>query len=249
MIDALIVDDEPLARRRIRQLLAPEQDFHVAGDCADGFSAVESITRHQPDVVFLDVQMPEISGLEVVEAIGVDRMPLTVFVTAFDRYAIDAFDRHALDYLLKPVEDRRFAHTLDRIRRLLGGNASTERPGMRAMAAERSGQPLDRILVRRGETLTFIRALDIDWVESIGNYVGIHAGTDKFVHRGTLSAFESRLDSRKFVRIHRGALVQIDRIREIQTLFGRGRVILRNGTELPLSRRCRQTLGKFEPAL
>ena len=247
MIEAVIVDDEPLARKRMRQLLAHTSDFEVICECADGVEAVECVERERPDVVFLDIHMPEMGGLEVVEAIGVDRMPLTVFVTAFDSYAISAFDRHALDYLLKPVDDRRFADTLDRVR----GSLARERDdgaSLTALLAERPAHFSDRILVRRDDRALFIRVVDIEWVESIGNYVAVHTAGERYVHRGTLRAFETRLDPRRFVRVHRGAVVQIDRIREIRDLFDRGCVVLRGGTELPLSRRCRQSLQRFAPA-
>ncbi|MBV8520240.1 MAG: LytTR family transcriptional regulator DNA-binding domain-containing protein [Acidobacteria bacterium] len=239
MMRVLIVDDEPLARLRLVQLLSRENDVLIAGECSDGREAVTAIERVQPDVVFLDVQMPEMSGLEVVEAVGIDEMPLTVFVTAYDAYAIDAFDRAALDYVLKPIDDRRFAETLARIRRNL------RRADETGAAPSRPAPFADRLLVRHDERALFIRTAAIDWVESIGNYVAVHAGGAKYVHRGTLQSFEQRLDPRRFVRIHRRALVQIDAIREIRDFFGRAQVILRGGAELPVSRRCRANLERF----
>jgi two-component system LytT family response regulator len=247
LIEAVIVDDEPLARKRIRQLLSRAADFRIIAECRDGIEAVEVIERERPDVVFLDVQMPEMSGLEVAEAVGADRMPVTVFITAFDSYAIDAFDRHALDYLLKPVDDRRFADTLDRIRRAAEHHGAAESEPLQLLLNERRATGAGRILVSRDDRSMFLSFAEIDWIESVGNYVAIHAGDGKFLHRGTLQAFEARLDPGRFVRVHRGAIVQIDRIREIRDLLGRSRVVLRNGTELPVSRRCRQRQQRFAP--
>lgn len=248
-IRALIVDDEPLARERIAALLAPDPEVDIAGTCVDGVAAVDAIRDLAPDLVFLDVQMPEVDGFEVVARIGVDRMPVVVFVTAFDRHALKAFDAHALDYLLKPFDEDRFREALSRAKSAIrAARAADLEERMRALLAERDAadRPLDRLVVKESGRLVFVRVDEVDWIEADGNYVRLHCGAASHMLREALGALESRLDPNRFVRIHRSTVVNLDRIREIQPLFhGEYRVVLEDGTRLTLSRGYRDRLTRF----
>ena len=254
-IRALIVDDEPLARERLRGLLEAEPDVAVVGECADGEAAVDAIRAEPPDLVFLDVQMPNLDGFGVVEAVGPENMPVTVFVTAYDRYALRAFEVHALDYLLKPFDRARFTVALDRARaQLEQDRAAGAADRLLALLDETKAPPrkgAERIAVKSSGGVSFVRAEEIDWVEAAGNYAKLHAGGDVHLIRETLNAMEARLDPEQFVRIHRSTIVNLDAIKELQPLFhGDYAVILRDGTELVLSRSYRQKLkGLFGNAL
>jgi two-component system LytT family response regulator len=224
-IRSLIVDDEPLARRGIRQLLARESDVVVVGECRDGKAALDALETLAPDLVFLDVQMPELDAFGVIRARGVDRMPIVVFVTAYDAFAVKAFEAQALDYLVKPLVAARFAATMARVR--------------------------ERIRVRRHAVLVVgtstgslvVDAQDIDWVEADDYYSRIHTGGARHLIRESLASLWRRLDASQFVRVHRGALVRLDRIREILvTPSGRTLAVLRDGTRIPVSRRRRAAL-------
>lgn len=244
----LICDDEAPARDRIRQMLEGRTDFSIAGQCLNGRDAVESIGSLGPDVVFLDVQMPELDGFQVCEAVGVDRMPLIVFVTAYDAYALDAFEVHAVDYLLKPFDRERFDKALVRVRQRLEGRgiAPTRAPGpdLGALMAGLKARPRqDRLVFKSSGKVFLIKVADIHWVEADGNYVKIHAVTGSHTLRETLAWIEARLPQDNFMRISRSAVVNLDRIREIQPLFhGDHMVILSDGTKLTLSRNFRERL-------
>ena len=218
---ALIVDDEPLARRGIRQLLAPYPDVRVVGECRDGREALRALTSHQPDLVFLDVQMPGLDGFGLIRVQGVERMPLTVFVTAHDDFAVRAFETQALDYLVKPLSESRFKTTMQRV---------LER--LRARLGERVAVPTDT-----GELL--LDANEIDWIEARDDYSEIHAGAERYRIRASLAALVRRLDPARFTRIHRSAVVRLDHVRELRTSGRDGATVvrLRDGTELPVSRR------------
>jgi len=218
---ALIVDDEPLARRGIRQLLAPYPDVRVVGECRDGREALRALTSHQPDLVFLDVQMPGLDGFGLIRVQGVERMPLTVFVTAHDDFAVRAFETQALDYLVKPLSESRFKATMQRV---------LER--LRARLGERVAVPTDT-----GELL--LDANEIDWIEARDDYSEIHAGAERYRIRASLAALVRRLDPARFTRIHRSAVVRLDHVRELRTGGRDGATVvrLRDGTELPVSRR------------
>ena len=242
----LIVDDEPLARERLRTLLAEEPGMQVAGEAADGGAAAEAIRGLAPDLVFLDVQMPGATGFDVIEAVGADKMPFVVFVTAYDRYALRAFDVHALDYLLKPFDRERFRQSLARARQQLehrnGGDLER-----RLLALVNDLKPaqsrMDRFVVKSGGRVFFVRNDEIDWIEAAGNYVKLHVGTDSHLFRETMNAVEARLDPDLFFRIHRSHIVNIERIRELQPWFnGEYVVFLKNGTRLTLSRGYREKL-------
>lgn len=254
-IRALIVDDEPLARERLRGLLEAEPDVTVVGECADGEAAVDAIRAEPPDLVFLDVQMPNLDGFGVVEAVGPENMPATVFVTAYDRYALQAFEVHALDYLLKPFDHARFAVALGRARAQLqqdrAAGAADQLLALLDEVKTPARKGTERIAVKSAGGVSFLRAEEVDWVEAAGNYAKLHAGRDVHLLRETLNALETRLDPEQFVRIHRSTIVNLDAIKELQPLFhGDYAVILRDGTELVLSRSYRQKLkGLFGNAL
>ena len=245
-IRTLIVDDEPLGRERIRALLASDPDIEVTEECPDGRRAVAAIERSRPDLVFLDVQMPEMDGFAVLEAIAGDRMPVIIFVTAYDRYALQAFEVHALDYLLKSFDRERFAAALERakeeIRRSKTGVLNEKLAGL-LEDLQAKQKRLTRLVVKSGGRIVFLRVDEIDWVEAADNYARIHAGRESHLIRETLQSLEARLNPDKFLRIHRSTLVNLDRIRELQPLFhGDYLVKLTDGTELTLSRSYREKL-------
>lgn len=245
-IRTLIVDDEPLARERLTSLLAAEADIEVVGQCRDGEEAAAAITDQTPDLVFLDVQMPAMTGFEVIEAVGSERMPLVIFVTAYDQHALKAFQVRALDYLLKPFDRERFQDALQRAR-VHFQRAETGDLGRRLLALVqdlRRDQPrTDRLIVKSGGRLFFLRADEIDWIEAAGNYVRLHVGTTSHLLRETMNAIEARLDPEKFFRIHRCRIVNMERIQEMQPwLNGEYAVLLRTGTRLSLSRGYREKL-------
>ncbi|HSY81317.1 MAG TPA: LytTR family DNA-binding domain-containing protein [Gemmatimonadaceae bacterium] len=221
-IRALIIDDEPLARRGIRQLLARESDVVIVGECRDGKAALDALETLAPDLAFLDVQMPELDAFGVIRERGVDRMPIVVFVTAYDAFAVKAFEAQALDYLVKPLVAARFAATMVRVR-------------------ERIRERRHAVLVVGTSTGSLVvDARDIDWVEADDYYSRIHTGGARHLIRESLASLWRRLDGSQFVRVHRGALVRLDRIREILvTPKGRTLAVLRDGTRIPVSRRRR----------
>ena len=251
-IRVAIVDDEELARERMRALLSEHADIEVVAECADGAEALRAIDDTHPDLVFLDVQMPEVDGFEVVEALECgdpnerakngSRPPAIVFVTAHDDHALRAFEIHALDFLLKPFDSVRFEKTLSRARRHL--RQSRESVDARLLAlledlrTERRGQRhSDRLIVKSGGRVFFLRTEEIDWVEAAGNYVRLHARNEAHLLRESMKNMESRLDPNTFVRIHRSAIVNIDRVKELEPWFhGEYIVIMRDGTRLTASR-------------
>lgn len=257
-IRTLIVDDEPLARRGVRARLEATSDFVIVGECSSGREAVWAIQEHGPDLVFLDVEMPEMDGFGVVEAVGPDRMPIVVFVTAHDAFAIRAFDTYALDYVLKPVESGRFQQTLDRIRQRietekqseLGRRLAAALPELRGGAATATGgakvdQAGERRLVVRADGRIVLLPLEhLEWIEAEGSYVRLHAGGKTFLLRERLSALEQRLDPALFVRIHRSTIVRIDLIQELHPHSNREYfVVLQGGQKLKLSRTYRDRLS------
>ena len=232
-IRVLVVDDEPLARRGIIARLARHADVQLAGECASGREAVRRIPEVAPDVVFLDVQMPGMDGFAVVEAIGVERMPLVVFVTAHDTHAIRAFDVQASDYLLKPIDDERFDGALARVRRRL-----TEQRTVGALPA--------RLVIRDRGRMVLLAADEVDWVGAERDYVRVYARGQSHLVRETMTAMEAQLPDTQFARIHRSAIVNLARIRELRPHANREfTVVLRDGTQLRLSRSYRDRLAAF----
>ena len=252
-IRTLIVDDEPLGRERISSLLCGDHEVDVIGECADGRQAIAAIEECKPDLVFLDVQMPEVDGFGVVDAICSERMPVIIFVTAYDRYAVKAFEVHALDYLLKSFDRERFAAALRRAKEEIGrlrGGALNERLAGLIEDLQAKKDRLTRLVIKSAGRIVFLRIEEIDWIEAADNYVRVHAGREAHLIRETLQSMEKRLDPAIFLRIHRSSLVNLNRIRELQPIFhGDYAVKLIDGTELTLSRNYRekllQPLGQF----
>jgi two-component system LytT family response regulator len=245
-IRTVVVDDEPLARERVRALLETEPDIEIVAECRDGDEAVEAVRRHAPDLLFLDVQIPERNGFEVLEALGAEKAPVVVFVTAYDQYALQAFEVHAVDYLLKPFDEERFRKALGRAREAVGRPRGIEVNDRLLSLLKDLKQPpgyLDRMVVKSAGRLFFLRTEEVDWIESAGNYVCLHVGPESHLLRETMNGVEERLDPALFVRIHRTAIVNIDRVKELQPLFhGEYQVVLRDGTQLTLSRGYRERL-------
>jgi two-component system, LytTR family, response regulator len=249
-IKALIVDDEPLARERIRSMLRDAPDIEVAGECGNGPEAVRAVKELAPDLLFLDVQMPGMDGFEVLRSLG-GPLPFVIFVTAYDRHALRAFEVHALDYLLKPFKPARFAETLCHAREALHARETRENSAalLKLMKTIQPAQEhLTRIVVKSGEKTVFVKADQVEYAEAAGNYVVLHVGKESHVLRETLGALEEKLDPRQFVRISRSALVNMDQIKEVQPMFkGEHAVVLRSGKQLPMTRGLReiQDLLKF----
>lgn len=241
MIRTLIVDDEPLARRAVRAQLEAHGGFTVA-EAGHGRAAVQAITGSSPDLVFLDIQMPEMSGFDVIEAIGVDAMPLTVFVTAFDAHAVRAFEVQALDYLLKPFDDIRFARVLQQARwRLVTGGARGRR--LRSVLGE-FGAP--KLVVRSHGSIALVRFDEIDWISAAGDYAEINASGRALLLGESIASLEARLPGTEFARIHRSAIIRLDRLAEIRTgAHGDATARLTCGAELRVSRRYRDRIDAY----
>jgi len=245
-VQTLIIDDEALARDRLRQLLQARPEIQIAGECADGGAAVEAIERLAPDLVFLDVQMPELDGFGVLAAIGDKPMPVIVFVTAHDKFALRAFEVHAVDYLLKPFDPERFEaalrHALEQVKSR-ADRAHEQRQAALLADLKSNSQAPARLAIKCGGHVVWIGLDEIDWIESADNYVELHAGSKSHLLRETLNALEARLPGDKFVRISRSAMVNPQRIKELHRMvYGGYEVILQNGTRLTLSRRYRDKL-------
>lgn len=245
-IKTLIVDDEPLARDRVKRFLRDEHDINVIGECGNGKEAVSAIKEKKPDLVFLDIQMPEKNGFEVVKALDEKHMPSVIFVTAYDQYALQAFDVHALDYLLKPFNRDRLhkavSHAREQIETKRIGNLDER---LASLIKDLRGEKkyLERLVVKSVGRVFFLKVDEIDWIEAAGNYVKLHAGRESHMIRETMNGIEAKLDPDRFLRIHRSTVVNIDRIKELHPMFsGDYAVILRNGTELALSRNYRERL-------
>jgi len=250
-IRTLIVDDEALARGKLRQFLATEPDVEIVGEAADGGQAMDLIQAEAPDLVFLDVQMPELDGFGVLAGLGDQRPPCVIFVTAHDDFALKAFEVHAIDYLLKPYDRERFAKALARARELLlhaasaGSPQATPLAGLLSEVAEQ--RPLaGRIPIKSDGRIVLLKVAEIDWIEAADNYAVLHAGKDSHIVRETMNSLEARLDPGQFLRINRSTIVSIDRIRDLEPLFhGEYSVRLNNGTKLTCSRGYKDRLRQF----
>ena len=239
----IIVDDEPLGRQRVRTLLARENDVEILAECGSGPDAVAAVRKRPPDVLFLDVQMPEMDGFEVLRQLETP-LPVVVFVTAFDEHAVSAFEVHALDYLLKPFKAARFRQAVARARAQVA-TRNDEDPTRRLLGLLESRlsdtRSLSRLVVRDRERTRFVKVSDIDWIEASSNYVVLHAGKVDYVVRETLAAIEAQLSPREFFRLNRSALVRLDRVREIEPVFDDEHVVLlANNLRLPLTRSVRE---------
>jgi two-component system LytT family response regulator len=246
-IRVIVVDDEPPAREAIRMVLAGMPEVEVMEDCGDAASAVSAIKRLMPDLVLLDIQMPDADGFDVIDAVGADAMPPVVFVTAYDYHALRAFEVHALDYVLKPFGDARLRDAVTRARRWIAAEAGDWQNALRSvlddMSAGAARRYARRLLVRRDESLVFIRTEQIDWIEASRNKMLLHLGDHVFEIRSTLKALVERLDPSRFVQIHRSTVVNVDRIAEIQPWFaGDHLAILVGGKQLRVSRTFRDRL-------
>ena len=248
-IKTLIVDDEPLARERLRKMLEAEMEIELLGECSDGRAAVEAIQEKSPDLVFLDVQMPELDGFGVLEALAGGPMPVVVFVTAHDKFALKAFEVHAVDYLLKPFDRERFQtalrRALDRLKQSQGGEINQRLSALLADLKPEVKLP-GRMAVKVGGRVIFIKLEEIDWLEAADNYVNLHIGAEAHLLRETMAAMEAKLPEEKFLRISRSTIVNIDRIKELQPMFhGEYVVVLRSGAKLTLSRGYRDKLQQL----
>jgi two-component system LytT family response regulator len=244
----LIVDDEAPARRRLRDMLSDDAQIGTIAEAENGLAAIEAIESEAPDIVFLDVQMPEVDGFGVIAAIGADRMPLTIFVTAYDQYALKAFDADAVDYLLKPFGNKRFYQAMARAKLRLQ-NAKTQGlgPSVLDLVAKRDGpgELWDWIVIKGGGVTKLVMASEIDWIEAAGVYVNLHFQGKECVYRSSLAAVTKRLDPVRFVRIHRSSVVNIKAIAHLEPIsHGEFEVVLRNGTRLILSRSFRAEVEK-----
>lgn len=245
-IRALIADDEPLARKFIRRLLKQDPEVEIVAECSNGKEAAQMIREQKPDLVFLDVQMPEMDGFAVLDAVGLDHLPEIIFTTAYESYAIRAFELHALDYLLKPFDQVRFKAAMKHAKERLHSQPPEEgrlQIGTLLESIKAQEQHLERILIKADGRITFLNTHEIDWIEADDKYVHLHTAKGTRMVRQTLSAMEAQLDPKRFVRIHRSAIVNIERIKELQPLFnGEHSLHLDNGTKLTLSRSYKEKL-------
>lgn len=252
-IKTLIVDDEPLARRNLRLLLERDPQIEIIGECRNGKEAVKAIESSRPDLVFLDIQMPEMDGFDVLEQVGAEHLQAIVFVTAFDQYALKAFEVHALDYLLKPYDDLRFSQALQRAKSQIETREITKvSKRLIALLVERESRKetssrqkpfLTRLMIKLANRVVLLKVDDIDWIEADGNYAKLHVGNKAHLLREKMLDLESQLDPQKFVRIHRSIIVNLERIKELHPHFnGDYIVVLEDGRQLKLSRSRRENL-------
>ena len=252
-IKTLIVDDEPLARRNLRLLLEQDPQIEIIGECRNGKEAVKAIETSRPDLIFLDIQMPEMDGFDVVEQVGTELLQAIVFVTAFDQYALKAFEVHALDYLLKPYDDVRFQQALQRAKSQIETREITkvskrliallEERESRKETASRTRPYLTRLMIKLANRVVLLKVDDIDWIEADGNYAKLHVGNKAHLLREKMLDLEAQLDPQKFVRIHRSIIVNLERIKELHPHFnGDYIVVLEDGRQLKLSRSRRENL-------
>ena len=257
-IRALVVDDESLAREALLVMLKDDPEMEVIAECRNGREAVTAIREHSPDIVFLDIQMPEMDGFQLIEEVGMERMPVTVFVTAYDKHALRAFEAHALDYLLKPFDHDRFESALQRAKtfvrqqklgeisqslfavlhdmKLKTGELPSDEDGGKPERAI-SKELLERVVIKTSGRIYFLKVEEIDWVEAAGDYLSLHSGSQTHLIRETMGDFHAKLDAKKFLRIHRSTIVNIERIKDIKPLFkGEYVVALTNGKRLKASR-------------
>jgi len=246
VIRALLVDDEMLARLALRQALESHPDVAIVGECANAAEARQALAAVTPDLMFLDIQMPDIDGFKFLDELEPHALPMVVFATAYGQHALRAFDANAVDYLLKPIDQDRFDQMMARVRLHWQGRVATE--AQHEPPRTEAGARLARISVKVGEHIRVIATGEIDWIEASGNYVHIHAGGATYLHRETLRQLEETLDPTRFLRVHRAIIVNVDRVREVHPLFnGNAELVLHDGTRIGLSRRfrehARQALG------
>jgi two-component system, LytTR family, response regulator len=252
MIQAIIADDEEFARRKLRALLDRMGRFEVVAECNGGQETIDAVRSHKPDLLLIDIQMPDLDGFEVLEAIDVDPRPITVLTTAHDRYAARAFAANALDYLLKPLDEERLRQTLTRVQTELENRQA--RTLAKRMDNTFSGVPLpsdsardnNRLVIKSGGRIVFLDLNEVDWIEAAANYVRFHVGKESYAFRAGIGDISGRLNHAKFIRIHRSAIVNVDKIKELQPCnTGEYMAVLKNGKELPCSRTYRESLRQF----
>jgi two-component system LytT family response regulator len=248
-IRVLIVDDEPVARQNIRALLGDDRDIEIAGECGSGPKAVKLIQTLAPDLIFLDIQMPEMNGFDVLRKIDADKMPAIIFITAFDQYAIRAFEVQALDYLLKPFDDERFEMALSRAKSQIEqrGAAALKKKILALLETQLDSgtgpSGVEKFLIKSASRIFFVSADEIDWIEAADYYTRLHVNGQSHMLRETMADLEGRLDPERFLRIHRSAIVNLSRVEEVQPRSGGEYVVvLRDGTALKLSRSRRNRL-------
>ncbi len=246
-IHTLIVDDEILAVEKIKRLLKDDPEIEISGECYDGKTALSKIRNLRPELLFLDVQMPEMDGFEVLLNLDTEKVPFVVFVTAYDKYAVQAFEVHAVDYLLKPFDRERFVKALDRAKSTIGQKNSEsmlqKRLNELLTHVQGGSSYVERFVIKSHGRIFFLKVSEIDWIEAAGNYVKLHTGKESHLIRSTMTSIEKQLDPKNFMRIHRSTIVQIDRIKEIQPWFnGEYLIFINNDTKLTLSRTYRDRL-------
>lgn len=249
MIRAIIVDDEPLAREKVQRFAEGELDIEIVDQCANGQEAIASCQRLKPDLVFLDIQMPEMNGFEFLNRIGTEPLPAIIFITAYDEFALKAFEFHALDYLLKPFDRERFGKALEHARQSIRSHnrpdITEEQIKSLLLSVNQPTAILDRLIVKSGGRVIFLRIEEIDWMEAAGNYVKLHSGNESHLIRETMNNLESQLSPLKFIRIHRSTIVNIEKIKELQPYFnGEYKVILHNNTQVIMSRNFKDNFTK-----
>ena len=245
-IRILVADDEPLARRGVRQMLAPHADVRVVGESRNGAETLRALDALQPDLLVLDVQMPEMDGFAVLRARRPERMPAVIFVTAHDEFAVQAFEAHAIDYLVKPLNAKRFDAALQRVRERLRLQAAADLAerlaALLAQQQQRGKNGIERLVVSTPSGDVVIPVKDVDWISAYDYYVQVHVGSQSYLLRESLNSLETRLDPARFMRVHRSAIVQIDRVRAVRTTERGDEAILRDGFRVPVGRRRRVVL-------
>jgi two-component system LytT family response regulator len=240
-IRALLVDDEMLARLALRQALASHSDVTIVGECANAAEARQALAAVMPDLMFLDIQMPDIDGFKFLDELEPEALPMVVFATAYGQHALRAFDANAVDYLLKPIDQDRFDQMMARVRTHRQGRVAAEALDEPPQPRGAAGTWLTRVSVKVSEHIRLIATGEIDWIEANGNYVDIHAGAATYLHRETLRQLQDTLDPSRFLRVHRAVIVNVDRVREVHPLFnGNAELVLHDGTRIGLSRRFRE---------
>jgi len=245
-IRVLVVDDEMLAREKIRTMVAGDPEIEIIGECVNGVEAIKAVQNLRPDLMLLDVQMPQVDGFAVLAALKSDHLPQVIFITAFDHYAVHAFEVHALDYLLKPFDRERFDAALEHAKAHIRGTRNgqlDQRILSLLKQIEADSKYLERLVVKTGGRVFFLLTDEIDWIEAEGNYVNVHTAQKSYLLRESISSLEAQLDPKQFIRIHRSTIVNLRRIKELQPWsHGEYRVILQDGTQLTLSRNYRENL-------
>ena len=248
-IRTLIVDDEPLARKGVRSHLSAEPDIQVIGECSNGLEAVAMIRSEKPDLVFLDVQMPELDGFGVIEELGIIETPAVIFVTAYDAHAIRAFEVEALDYVLKPFEPSRFRKAMARARAEIGRKRNGEINLRLVNLLEELRGPLRylaRLAIKSAGRVHFVHVTEVDWIEAADNYVRVHSAGESYLVRETMSSLETKLDPRRFARVHRSVIVNVDRVKQLNPMFkGEYEIVMQDGKHLPFGRAYRSRLQQL----